>query len=335
MPADYTGDPTSAQAPGPAPNTFGDVVIRTPVGADPRNAASVQQMVKHLADYVQLLKNIAASVFGNGADGDKIISAGATASIVGVSTAPFYDDLTLPNTSTLQCLGSEIHVRGTFTWDGKLEGNGRNGVNGIGGGSVGHTARRFCGVGGRGTLAAGEDSPDVWSPFFVSAPLNGSGGAGASGAGGDGSSGGQYQEAKSWKIPPYKFALDNESGLWVPYKGGRGGGGGGGDGANSGGSGGEGGQCVFVFARELVIGATATAEAKGGNGGNSGGGNCGGGGGAQGGCFIFVVGKVTGTFPAATVTGGAAGTATGTGVNGQAGAAGSATIQVIELGADL
>lgn len=71
MATNYTGDPTQVRAPGPAPISFDDPVISVPAGGDARNAASVEQMVKHLADYVAALRNMGVtSLFGDGSAGD-------------------------------------------------------------------------------------------------------------------------------------------------------------------------------------------------------------------------------------------------------------------------
>lgn len=330
--ATYEGDPTQVRPPADAPIDFNSVKFDIPASGSPFTTTSIGQLFKHTADWLQLLRREMARIFGDGAAGDVTIA--GSGSPIGLDGTPRYNDLEVQAASEFSAIGGWIRVLGTLQWDGKISGNGRNGANGIGGGGASgggaSSPYRTAGPGGNGMLTAGNAAPNVISPFFTSAGAFGAGGLGSSGAGG--ASANQTQDPYTFKIGPHVFTVDPLSGLAVPYRGGRGGGGGGGDGANSGGGGGESGQCVFIFAREVVFGASCSADAIGGNGGNSSAGNCGGGAGGQGGCFVVVCGRKTGTPPAVTVTGGTGGAKTGTGVAGQNGAAGRTTMFVIELG---
>lgn len=332
MPTNYEGDPTQIRSPGEAPIDFKSVITRWPSGGDPRNAASIEQEIKALTDWAQLFRSIEARIFGDGAAGDVSIS--GTTGPIGLNDVPRYNDLEIQAAADFTALGSCIRVLGTLTWDGKISGNGRAGsVGSIGTPATGGGAaspRRSAGPGGRGELAAGSQAPHVISPYFTSSGSNGTGGDGASGVGGFVAN--QTSDPYTFRVGPHMFAIDAESGLVVPYRGGRGGGGGGGDSTNSGGGGGESGEAVFIFAREVVFGASCSAESIGGAGGAASAGNCGGGAGGQGGCFVVICGRKTGTPPAVVATGGAAGAKTGTGTNGQAGHAGNTTMIVIELG---
>lgn len=56
MPSNYTGNPTSAQSPSPAPSINNDIIVALPVDADALNSASIYQPLKAAADNDAYLK---------------------------------------------------------------------------------------------------------------------------------------------------------------------------------------------------------------------------------------------------------------------------------------
>lgn len=56
MPTDYTGSPTAAQAPSPAPDPDNFPIVRIPIDTEAANVSSVNQEFKTLADHVAWLK---------------------------------------------------------------------------------------------------------------------------------------------------------------------------------------------------------------------------------------------------------------------------------------
>lgn len=217
--------------------------------------------------------------------------------------------------------------------DGYLKGSpaGKTGGNGGGGGSGTNGSNGSDGVGGAAT------SNSIGSNGSAGG-TGGNGGDGNARTKGTGGAAGGGATATAANVRPYdpwhvKELLDiGSTGATVKYdnsagsSSGGGGGGGGGDasggqGGSGGGGGGSGsgGRILAVYARSIIIGASASIAANGGNGGNGGNGangvsgNSGGGGGASGGAGgnggqIIRVYNVLSDLGSVTVSGGTAGT---------------------------
>lgn len=334
MASNYTGDPTQVRAPGSAPIALDAPIVVFPADGDAANVASIEQLVKHLTDFVAALRNVAVtSIFGDGSDGD------ASGSITATNTK-FYN-----NWSTGvggQVNGHPIYVRDTLTWSGgTIAANGANGSAGAGGtGGAGATQAtglvHHAGGAGRAgaNSAAGQPAAaaDIFCPGAFGA--GGAGGAGADGAGG--AAGSIIQDPYSWKIPPFRQGHNHSwaSGLASLFRGGGGGGGGRGGGGGGGGGGGSGGGLIVIVARKIVItGSPAFASTGGIGGAGQPATNAGGGGGGGGGGVIVIYSELSGALPAVTVTGGAGGAGTGTGSAGSAGSAGLATVLALQVSA--
>jgi len=270
-------------------------------------------------------------LFGNGADGDVVISGNTT-----LTEDKYYDDLTIDSGFTLDTGGYRIYVKGILTVNGSIARNGGVGTTGDQGTSGGSGG----GGGGGGSLADG---------YTKGSATPGSGGAGGNddhngtagvagtavanaldasngvdgGAGGLGCStyvGGAGGAGGTTTISTNRFngfiftqtILDvSSTGASLKFNssassGGGGGGGacGGGDGTGGGGGGGGGsnGGIVGVYAKTIVIGAAGSVTANGGAGGvggaglvegSNGSGGGGGGGGGNGGIVVLMYKSLT------------------------------------------
>ena len=300
-------------------------------------------------------------VFGDGSDGDVIISADTS-----LTRDMYYDDLTVNTTKTLTTNGFKVFVKGTLnTIDtGKIASNGNAGtVGGVGsegggagtggeGGAVAYStgtlpiplAGRAGGnaqvnnVGLPGTAGVNQ-AKALGNTDAVAGGAGATIGANAGGAGGAaGTKTGSILSTPRSLIAAYNL-FDLSSGTITQFgvapSGGGGGGGGytatnSGGGAGGGGSGSSGGV-VWIAARFV---ANITAQAIGGDGGAGGsadyvgvdGGGGGGGAGGNGGAIIFLYSKLTAS--SLSVAGGAGG-AGGTGnVAGTAGTAGNVGVTI-------
>ena len=302
-------------------------------------------------------------VFGDGSDGDVIISADTS-----LTRDMYYDDLTVNTTKTLTTNGFKVFVKGTLNTigTGKIASNGNAGGNGAtatsdpgGAGGAAGTIAYSTGTlpiplvgkgGGAGGAATGGVNNGVVGVAGTNqakalgntdavaggrgADSNGTGGAG----GAAGTKTGSILSTPRSLIAAYNL-FDLSSGTITQFgvapSGGGGGGGGytatnSGGGAGGGGSGSSGGV-VWIAARFV---ANITAQAIGGDGGAGGsadyvgvdGGGGGGGAGGNGGAIIFLYSKLTAS--SLSVAGGAGG-AGGTGnVAGTAGTAGNVGVTI-------
>lgn len=261
-------------------------------------------------------------VFGDGSDGDVVISGDTT-----LTRTMFYDDLTVDSTRTLNNAGYFIYVRGTLTVNGTISnsgtvgGNGGNGTTGglagtAGSGGVvvasgeiyGGLAGVAGGKGGEAGIAAVvgvTGTSQTVSMITASGATGGTGGAGGGpgGAGAAGGPGGSSVLAVRYNPLTVTYAQTMTEAASIsllrtaPASGGGGGGGMGtpgdassGTGGGGGGSGSQGGGLV-IFAKSITVAAGGKISSIGGVGGNGGnGGNAlpnrsggGGGGGGAGG----------------------------------------------------
>lgn len=282
------------------------------------------------ADYV----NPSMYRFGNGADGDVIISGNTT-----LTRDMFYDNLTVNIGVTLNTGSFRIFVKGILTVNGTIARNGGNG-SGASGGTLSGGSLIGSVAGGDGGGGGGDGAPGSAGVIGnnVTDALDASNGvAGGAGgqdgsetfAGGTAGAGGTTTAAAQPLVPGYSLdtvsflnTLGTFTRFTVSATGGGGGGGGGGStgtgrpGGAGGGAGSTGG-IVFIFAKTIVIGVSGAITALGGTGANGtdgtgGTGACGGGGGGgaggNGGIIILYYRTLTNNGVAnILVTGGAGG----------------------------
>lgn len=286
--------------------------------------------------------------FGNGEDGDVVISAG----IVTLTQDMYYNNLTISGTGQLRPNGFRVFVKNNLDLSNAgadaIIINGIDGLNaatnaGATGGSpyVASTlgANTGGGTGATGVVGAGA----IAVATTGTTPSNG-GSSGAGGAGGNGVSAGGALRAASTatvSIDFARFTYDIIRGVTLVQAGagGPGGSSGGGDGVNTGrggGGGGAGGGVLYIAARNIIKSALTSARAicacggKGGNGASSIVGNNGGGGGGAGGGGGYVIlfyetlagPVIADLIQASGGDSGAGGNGFGTGVGGSSGSGG-------------
>jgi hypothetical protein len=293
--------------------------------------------------------------FGDASDGSATISVNTT-----LSADKYYSDLTINTGVTLNPGGYRIFVKGTLTLNGtaKIARNGNNGGNGgttVAGGTAGGTAGAALAdgylkgsvAGAAGASSIGRDNASGLGGVAGTNTSNslGSNGAasgnsnnGVSAGGASGVSGGTATASNVKLIANWHLAtlLDvSSSGSTVKFDnsagaaGGASGGGGAGASGASGGGGASSGGVIAIYARNIIIGASASITAIGGNGGAGGLGNVnngagGGGGGGNGGIIILIYNTISnaGTL---TVTAGTGGTGGASGASGTATAGANGT----------
>ena len=256
--------------------------------------------------------------FGNGVDGDVVITSNTT-----LVRDMYYNNLTINPAVTLSTGGFRIFVANNFINNGIVDRSGSNASLGTGGVALaaGTLAATIAGGTG-GTTAAGT------AGTASATSVCGAGGAG--GAGGS-TAGGAAGLLTLVTIVNGGVEIFNQFSTAVRARdlantlvtSGSGGGGGGGNGTgNQGGGGGGGGGVILVSAKSLT--GSGAIKANGGNGADAASGvNGGGGGGGGGGCIILVSeNDTTATSLTVQVNGGAAGTGNGTGANGVGGSVG-------------
>lgn len=261
--------------------------------------------------------------FGTGLDGNVTLGAGTTT----LTRDTFYNNLTVPNGSTLATAGFRVYVMDTCTVasGGVISNAGANAAAAVAGaGGTGNIyGAGFAGAnGGTGAGGNGLGTATAGIPGLAASQMRGgAGGAGTSGAGG---TGGTYGVTAN-NGGPYNYTqlligYSASAGTWKTlYRPGTGGGGGGGNGAQSGGGGGGGGGWITLSARRVVNNGSITVN--GGNGAAGTANNCGGGGGGGGGLLALVHETFVGLTPTvAGGTGGASGGGAGvSGTNGNIG----------------
>lgn len=300
-------------------------------------------------------------LFGDGGDGDSTVAVD-TLLAYPVRTYHF-DNLTIDAAGTLHPFGYayndlsgsgddreyyQILVRGTLTINGTISADGPN-ASGQTGGAEGTFGVALAAPGPGGADDAGANGGAAQtngSPTSRNLGRLGNGymGGGLGGAGGDGggasggvgyvpvvATDGYFYRAGRLLLSLVDFSM-GQSYIEDAIGGGSGGGSGGG-GTNAGGTGGvgggsgAGGGCVYIAAKNIVIGASGVISCKGGNGGSgaagvggdaSGGGGGGGGGGGLIYCVYETISNV-GTFDVSGGTGGTGGAGVGAGSAGTAG----------------
>jgi len=281
------------------------------------------------------LGDLAKLMFGNGSDGDVIISVNTS-----LDRDMYYNNLTINDGIVLNPNGYRIFVKNILTNNGVIARNGNNASGNTGGPAL-STGSIYGGLGGKngGHSQYGQSTPGVkgdnLNPSLtgVNGVSGGNGGNGSTYQGGTPGAGGTATiEAASVSIYDLftsAVTLNSEkTSAFAPLmigatslttlstsaasgSGGSGGGQGGGSNGYGGGSGGNGG-IVYISAYTLIN--NGTIEAKGGNGGQGGSsspgsGVGGGGGGGQGGLIVLIYRSITlGTLVLTGGIGGAIGT---------------------------
>jgi hypothetical protein len=305
--------------------------------------------------------------FGDGSDStaafdgvNAVTGASRSGSTYTLTRDVYYTTMDVSTGVTINPAGYRIFVRNTLTLNGTAT-IARNGNAGTAGGAAGGGVAGGSGgaaladgylkgsvAGAQGATSVGRINTDGIGGTTGTSTSNslGSNGTGG-GAGGDGSggtkgsagSGGTATASNVKLIANWHLAtlLDvSSSGSTVKFDnsagagGGASGGGGGGLAGGSGGGGGSAGGIIAIYARSLVIGASASITANGGAGGNGGsqgsspGGGGGGGAGGNGGQLILVYNTLTnsGSLSVAAGAGGSGGGPGGGG--GSAGSSGTA-----------
>ncbi len=294
--------------------------------------------------------------FGDGSDGAHTTSGNEV-----LSTDKYYTDLTIATGDTLDPGGYRIFVSGTLTLQGtgKIARNGNNGTNGTNGtasaGTAGPGGAALAdgylkgslagGAGGDGGTPSNGGGVEGVSTAAVSNALGNSGKSGGAGgdgggAGGGAGTGGTATAANVKLVANWHLALlldVSSTGSTVKFtnsasSAGGGGGGAAGGGGGGGGGGGSAGGIIAIYAKNIVIGASAAITANGGNAGGggtggtgTGGGGGGGGGGGNGGIIILVYNSLTnsGSITVTAGTAGLGGLKTGSNLDGSNGVAGS------------
>jgi hypothetical protein len=304
-----------------------------PGGADPDNYllttdwTDVCQALIDIRGY--LVAGTALGMFGDGSDGDVVISADTN-----LARDMYYNNLTINSGKVLSTKNFRVHVKGTLTLTGDISNSGAVGATGLafGAGGIAVTTGSLPRneSGGSGTQNGNGNDGGLGT-----ATIRGMGASGAGGAG-NANTGGAAQSATigAASLGDFRSIPHAVTALWPAAPGntittGPGGGGGGGDtGGTWGGGGGASGGWLIVCAR-LWTGA-GNLFAKGGDGGSAAGqaGNQGGGGGGAGGIISFLTSKAT--SPTMSVAGGIGGL--GNGSSGHPGTDGGVGVSIALTG---
>lgn len=273
----------------------------------------------HIARIESWLADTARAIYGDGSDGDVVITGGTTT----LARDMYYDNLTVESTGVLAVNGFRVFVRGLLTIEsgGIVHSDGTAGV----GAAPGVSPTGSLAGGGQGGLTSLPLPPDD-----LTAALGGAGGGGGwPGGGGAGTSqSGGLATAPTADDGGYRdltVLLTSNLISGARLRAGAGGGAGSSNGGFEGGGGGGGGGIVLISA--FTMDHAGLIRAAGGNGGAGPGANTGGGGGGGGGTIIIVSRGFSGagTF---SMPAGVGGIGHGTGFAGAAGTAGTTVIQV-------
>lgn len=236
-------------------------------------------------------------IFGNGIDGDLIISSGTTT----LTKDMFYNNVVISGSASIITNGFKLYClyldltsapSDAIKWNGNNGSDGSGGTGGAGGaglisGSVGGSS---AGGHGGNTDNAGSDASTI---SFLA---GGSGGHGTGGWGGNINAGAGNISNGNYRLPYFDHNLIN--GVSLLNGGGSGGGGGGDHPIGGGGGGASGAGVVSIFAKTINRGSSTQSsaiQAVGGTGGNCI--NTSGFGGGGGGGFIYIVcNKLIGTI---------------------------------------
>jgi hypothetical protein len=253
------------------------------------------------------LDDTGRGIFGDGSDGDVVISGGTTT----LTRTMYYDDLTIESDGVLATAGFPVYVKGVCQIDagGVMHRNGVDGGDSAGAGAGGDAAAALSGgiLGGSGGGGAGVDSGTGLNGSAVSDALGGRGSEGGEGNEANGGTGGTATDPAAtdggWKhVSTYPGYIVGPSGFTRILGGG--GGGGGSEGVvAAGGGGGSGGGVLALYAFDLRN--NGTIQANGGRGGSASGGSAGAGGGGGGGVVFVVYRRKSGagTIEASTTPG--------------------------------
>jgi hypothetical protein len=304
----------------------------TPEG--PRLAQSENEWLARAQEWSQFTRDEqGTAIFGDGSDGDVTLGAGTTT----LARDMYYDDLTVPNGSTLAAAGFRIFVAGLLTVaaGGVISCDGGN-ASGVTAGTAGGSGTAPMSNGGTGGTGITDTDNTVGnSATAVTTSIGGAGGTGGSAgiyAGGAGPIAAPAASLGGFRHQSAALGAAPDGTQWR-------GGGGGGSGASdvvagTSGGGGGGGGILSIWARRVSN--LGTIRANGGNGGNaasaaagSAGGGAGGGGGAV---FLIHREAVGGTLGTVTASGGAGGTGYSNGTTGNNGASGSAGTVITLIG---
>ncbi len=271
-----------------------------------------------LTDERDFLGPHASGWYGDGADGDVVISGNTT-----LTRDMCYRNLTVNPAVILATGGFKVFVLNVATINGVLSNDGPPGVTVVGG--VGVTGTLLGGSSGGNTATDGAN-------FAANtAGWGGLGGAGGSGvAGGVGTGTWVAGTLGTPTASPHQRTTAIQggtlAGTTVKAIGGGSGGGGGTHGSVDGGGAGAGGGFLLLAARFIIVGATGVIRAEGGAGVDGltagGAGNCGGGGGGGGGLIVLIYDTLTNSG-SIEAHGGLGGAANGTGGAGAAGSVGT------------
>jgi hypothetical protein len=273
-------------------------------------------LVQHLNWMLNQLSFANAGIFGDGSDGDVVISGGTTT----LTRTMYYDNLTIESDGVLATAGFPVYVKGICQIDagGVMHRNGIDGGDSPGSGTGGDAAAALSGgiLGTSGGGGAGVDSGTGLNGSAVTDALGGRGSEGGEGNEASGGTGGTATDPAAtdggWNhVSSHPGYIVGPSGFTRILGGGGGGGGSEGVGA-AGGGGGSGGGVLSLYAFDLQN--AGTIQANGGAGGSASGGSAGAGGGGGGG-VVFVVYRLksgAGTIEAALGDDGAVGTASTT-----------------------
>jgi hypothetical protein len=253
-------------------------------------------------------------LFGDGSDGDVVIAAGTTT----ITNTPIkqYMNLTVALGATLKAdsYGCSIFVRERCSIEGTLHANAANlysngaaGLAGVGaGGAGGGEVRSYGGNGGGGgeSEASGFDGGNGGINVINQAAAGGGTGLVTEGADG------YDMDTQYTLLAAFTISQTERDKALFSY--GSGGGGGGGGTVGDGGIGGNGGGYIILFANELTVSGTISANGENG----ADGATDGGGGGAGGGGVIYIVTRKLTQTGTITSTGGTGGTGAGVGYDG-------------------
>jgi hypothetical protein len=266
--------------------------------------AATDSILEAFGKLTQVEKRMA---YGNGADGNVVISSNTT-----LVRDMYYQDLEIQGGAILSTNGFRVHVAGVFSGSGIIDRTGNDATGtaatpALAAGTVGAS-----GAGGAGGAAAGS-AGGAANPGLGGA--GGTGGATGSAGGAGGSltipvaAAGGVEAFNAWRQASVARDLTNA----VQF-GGAGGGGGAGDGT-AGGAGGSGGGVVVVAAKQITF--TGNVTVQGGDGFQPLAGNRGGGGGGGGGAIIVISEQDLTTLTFTTnVMGGVGASGSGTGGSG-------------------
>lgn len=284
------------------------------------------------------------SVYGDGSDGSPtfdgttvILGLTPVSSVYTLARDLYLASPTINSGVSIVTNNYKIFCNSTFTNNGTIEWNGKNGLNtGIAGAAIGNTngTLNILGIvsnaGGAGNTGAGFAGGNAGGTAGAIGSTGGPGGAGASAGGVNGTvSAPGAQRPLPKALIQSTFSRVASTSSIIDYLCSSGGGGGGGDGVQKGGGGGGGGGIVYLAS--YLIAGTGTISVNGGTGGNGNpaGTNCGGGGGGGGGYLIVISRSVNAAAIAGqtlSVNGGTGGTGVGTGVNGTNGSTGTTVV---------